>query len=380
MAERTPMATVVDALRTLVGFDTVSDRSNLPAVHWLAERLEDAGGRLRLTHDETGAKANLLAVFGPDRPGGVVLSGHTDVVPIGGQDWSTDPFVLTERDGRLHGRGTADMKGFVAACVAAAPAWAALPLRRPILVALSYDEEVGCLGVPHLIADMLAHVTRPMLALVGEPTGLRLGLQHRGFLGMRTCFVGRAAHSGEPEQGASAILPAASFAQHLASLARGAPDDPGRTTCNVGLIRGGTGINVVPAACEVIWECRPGTAAAEADLIADAETWLRDRLPAGVSAASQMLVRVPPLDAAPAGAAASLVRAWGGLEPQLAMPFGTEAGCFAEAGIPAVVCGPGSIRQAHQPDEWIEPGQLAAATLLLERVGQWASNELGQQQ
>jgi len=219
----------VEALRALVGFDTTSRQSNLPAVHWLAERLEDAGACLRLTHDDAGQKANLLAVFGPDRPSGVVLSGHTDAVPVEGQDWSDDPFILAERGDRLGGRGAVDMKGFVAACTAAAASWAGRPLRRPILLALSYDEEVGCFGVPRLISDMLANLPRPALAVVGEPTGMRLGLRHRGFRGVRTRFGGRAAHSGSPECGASAVLAAAGFVRHLAGLARGGPADPTRT-------------------------------------------------------------------------------------------------------------------------------------------------------
>ncbi|NDZ17593.1 M20/M25/M40 family metallo-hydrolase [Variovorax sp. WS11] len=184
----------------------------------MAAYLEGHGAKARLIHSDDGAKANLLATIGPDVAGGVVLSGHTDVVPVVDQDWDSDPFTLVERDGRFQGRGSADMKGFIAACLAAVPRWCRLNLRRPIHLAFSYDEEVGCFGVPRLIADLQARVQSPALAIIGEPTEMRIGLAHRGFYGHRTTFRGRPAHSSDPSSGISAIEPAALLVVELAKV------------------------------------------------------------------------------------------------------------------------------------------------------------------
>ncbi|WP_100959448.1 acetylornithine deacetylase [Bosea sp. FBZP-16] len=359
-----------EILRRLVAFDTTSRRSNLDLVHWAADYLEGAGARIRLTSDTSGEKANILATIGPDARGGIVLSGHTDVVPVDDQDWVSDPFSLASRDGRLHGRGTVDMKGFVAACLAAVPGWRARELRRPIHLALSYDEEVGCLGVPSLIADMLAHCPRPARAIIGEPTQMRIGLSHRGFYGYRSVFHGRAAHSSDPRRGASAIEPAAAFVAALAGF--GKQDGRALTTVNVGRITGGSAINIVPERCEVVWEFRPPDETAVGFVLAEMEGFVAG-LPPGVSVETMPLARVLPLDCAVVSPAVAVARELGGLWPPLAMPFGTEAGFFQQAGIPALVCGPGSIAQAHQPNEWIAIAELDAADRFLARVGAWAA-------
>ena len=355
-------------LHRLVAFDTTSRRSNLDLVHWAADYLGSAGARVRLTSDASGEKANILATIGPDEPGGIVLSGHTDVVPVDDQDWASDPFALVSRDGLLHGRGAVDMKGFLAACLAAVPGWRARELRRPIHLALSYDEEVGCLGVPLLIADMLAHYPRPALAIIGEPTQMRIGLSHRGFYGYLSVFHGRAAHSSDPRLGASAIEPAAVLVAALAGLGEG----QGGTTVNIGKIAGGSAINIVPERCEVIWEFRPPDEGAATAVLAEIETIVAG-LSSDVSVETMPLARVLPLDCAAESPAVGIVRGFGGLWPPLAMPFGTEAGFFQQAGIPALVCGPGSIAQAHQPNEWIALAELDAADRFLERVGAWAA-------
>ncbi|WP_186419672.1 acetylornithine deacetylase [Bosea sp. CS1GBMeth4] len=365
----------VEILRRLVAFDTTSRRSNLDLVHWTADYLASAGARIRLTRDAAGEKANLLATLGPDEPGGIVLSGHTDVVPVDGQDWAGDPFALASRDGRLHGRGAVDMKGFVAACLAAVAGWRGGSLRRPIHIALSYDEEVGCLGVPLLIADLLAQGPPPALAIIGEPTQMRIGLRHRGFYGYRSVFRGRPAHSSDPRLGASAIEPAAAFVAALASLGGAEAGERNGTTVNIGKIAGGSAINIVPERCEVVWEVRPPEAFMAGAVLAAVES-LAGRLPAGVSVETTALARVPPLDCDPDGPAAGVARGLGGLWPPLAMPFGTEAGFFQQAGIPALVCGPGSIAQAHQPDEWIAVAELEAADRFLACVGEWAAAKL----
>ncbi|HEV7327003.1 MAG TPA: acetylornithine deacetylase [Bosea sp. (in: a-proteobacteria)] len=362
----------VEILRRLVAFDTTSHRSNLDLVNWAAGYLERAGARVRLTSDASGEKANILATIGPDEPGGIVLSGHTDVVPVDDQDWASDPFSLANRDGRLHGRGAVDMKGFVAACLAAVPSWRACELRRPIQLALSYDEEVGCLGVPLLIADMLAHCPRPALAIIGEPTQMRIGLSHRGFYGYRSVFHGRAAHSSDPRLGASAIEPAAAFVGALSGLGR--QDGQTAITVNVGRIAGGSAINIVPERCEVVWEFRPPDEAAAGAVLAEIERFAAG-LPPGVSVETTPLASVLPLDCAADSPAVAAVRGFGGVWPPIAMPFGTEAGFFQQAGIPALVCGPGSIAQAHQPDEWIARAELEAADRFLARIGGWAAGE-----
>lgn len=364
----------VEILRRLVAFDTTSRRSNLDLVHWAADYLDSAGARVRLTSDASGEKANILATIGPDEPGGIVLSGHSDVVPVDDQDWASDPFVLASRDGRLHGRGAADMKGFVAACLAAAPGWQARKLPRPIHLALSYDEEVGCLGVPLLIADMLAHCPMPALAIIGEPTQMRIGLSHRGFYGYRTVFHGRAAHSSDPRLGASAIEPAAALVAALSGL--GARGECCGITVNIGRIAGGSAINIVPERCEVVWEFRPPNEAVVGAVLAEVEDFVA-RLPSDLSVETTPLARVLPLHCAADSPAVAATRGFGGLWPPLAMPFGTEAGFFQQAGIPALVCGPGSIAQAHQPNEWIASAELEAADRFLARIGSGATEKVG---
>jgi len=363
----------VELLRTLVGFDTTSHRSNLGLIHWVADYLAAHGVEARLIPSDDGQKANLLATLGPDVAGGIVLSGHTDVVPVDGQAWDSDPFTLVEREGRWHGRGAADMKGFIAACLAAVPSWRSLELRRPIHLALSYDEEVGCFGVPRLIAAMRADMPTPALAVIGEPTQMRVGLAHRGFFGHRITFSGRPVHSGDPALGVSAIEPAVQLIAQLARFGRTLRAQGNRTTFNVGCIHGGTAINIVPGCCEVTWEFRPTDAASTAQVTQELA-----RLLAGVS--PEVAVELTPLAGVPAlcapegeGGAVDTLRRWGALWPPGEIPFGTEAGFFQQAGIPSLVCGPGAIAQAHQPNEWIAASELRAAGRLLACVGAWAS-------
>jgi len=364
----------LELLRTLVAFDTTSHRSNLQLIAWVAEYLQGLGARVTLVHNEDRTKANLLASIGPDAPGGIVLSGHTDVVPAADQDWASDPFVLREHEGRLHGRGSADMKAFLAACLAALPAWRGLRLQRPLHLAFSYDEEVGCLGVPSLVRALQAGVAQPALAIIGEPTQMRIGLKHRGFYGHRSLFRGLAAHSSDPGAGASAIEPASYLAWRLAALRLALREQRNGTTINVGRIDGGNAINVVPAACEVLWEFRPPDEPSAAFVRAEVDRILAG-LPRGVTVESTLVAAVPPLATADADGAVGIVRALGGVWPPADLPFGTEAGYFQQAGIPAIVCGPGSIAQAHQPDEWVAVEELAAADRFLARVGAWAASE-----
>ncbi len=365
------MVDTISILEKLVGFRTISDRSNLDLVDWIVDLLAPLGPRIRLTRDDSRSKANIVASFGPDGPGGIVLSAHTDVVPVEGQGWASDPFVLTRRESRLHGRGTADMKGFVASCLAAAPSFSAARLKQPIHLAFSYDEEVGCLGVGRLIADLLAHAGRPGLAVVGEPTMMRIGASHRGVHGFRTRFHGQAAHSSDPAAGLSAIYPAADFVSCLKRIASEHSAAGTGATFNVGRIDGGSAINIVPGICDVTWEFRiPGgfdTTALEARI----RDVLAGMMRQGVRCETDALIHVPALSPSPA--AIARVRAFGALEPVEHLQFGTEAGLFQAAGVPVVVCGPGSIDQAHRPDEWIEEDQLLACDRFLARVVEWAA-------
>lgn len=363
--------TTVELLRTLVAFDTTSHRSNLELIHWIADYLAAHRVKVHLVHSADGHKANLLASIGPDTAGGMVLSGHSDVVPVADQHWRSDPFTLIERDGRFHGRGAADMKGFMAACLSAVPAWQRHSLSRPIHLAFSYDEEIGCLGAPQLVRRLTTQVAAPALAIVGEPTQMRIGVRHRGFFGHRALFRGRPAHSSDPSLGASAIEPAAHLVTCLAGLRRRLAREGGEATLNIGRIDGGTAINIVPGCCEVLWEFRPQDEAA-AERVREAVRNALADLPAGVTVQAVQIAGVPALSTRDNDAAVSVARELGALWPAAELPFGTEAGFFQQVGIPTVVCGPGSIAQAHQPDEWICATQLQAADRFMQAAGAWA--------
>lgn len=364
----------VEILRRLVAFDTTSRNSNLAMIDWIAERLAPLGARLRLTHDDRRTKANLLASFGPAVAGGALVSGHTDVVPVDGQAWSSDPFALTERDGRLQGRGAADMKGFIAAALCVAPFWAALDLAKPIHIALSYDEEIGCFGMPRLVADLIEHVAPPAVAIVGEPTEMRVANRHRGFFGQRTVFQGKAAHSSDTAQGVCAISPAAEFIVYLRQALARHRAAGAAISMNVGRIEGGTAINIVPAQCGLTWEYRTALPAEAEAFARDVDDYLHRAAGGPLGILRETVAIVPPLDAGGGDPARRFAHRCGadGDAPPLA--FGSEAGFFQQAGIPAVVCGPGSIAQAHQPDEWIAREQLARADEFMRAIGRWAAD------
>ena len=383
-----PSADVVQALRTLVAFDTTSRNSNLELIDWVCECASEAGARVRLTRNADETKANALLSFGPDVEGGIVLSGHTDVVPVDGQQWSRDPFQLFEDSGRLYGRGAADMKGFIAACVACMPLWQRRSLEVPIHVALSFDEEIGCLGVPLLVQDFVENLPPPAFVLVGEPTGMRLATTHKGFCLFQTSFTGKEAHSSLAHQGVSAIAAAARFVNYL--LDTGALLTyrhskipgllPGYTTFNVGKMEGGSAINIIPRRCSLTWEFRPVPDEDVAAIKGRVEAFLDAGLMSefGINRANgrvqhELLLEVPPLHADKDSVAARQIAEFLGAEEPIVVPFGTEAGFYASAGWPAVVCGPGHIEQAHQPDEWTEAAQLHHCMRLLDQIADLAS-------
>lgn len=378
-------------LSILVGFPTVSRDSNLPLIDWVRNYLADLGIESHLVRNAAGTKSNLFASVGPAAPGGLVLSGHTDVVPVDDQSWSSDPFRLTVRDTRLHARGSADMKGFIAAVLARVPGWKQAHLHRPVHLMLSFDEEVGCLGVPSMIAAARDKLPRPAAVIVGEPTGMRLATQHKGLCAARTKVVGIAAHSSLTHRGESAVMLAGELVAYLGELSRelaakapagGKAFEPPYTTISVNKISGGTASNILASLCEFLWDIRALPGESSATVRRELASQARQRL-AQLSAEGKpcdiettVLADSPPLQVEAGGAAAELVRAVAGSrEEDIAVPFGTEGGYFQQAGWSTVVCGPGSIEQAHRPDEFIERSQLEACEAFLDRLvhRQWAS-------
>ncbi|MGD0185967.1 MAG: acetylornithine deacetylase [Roseiarcus sp.] len=367
-------------LQRLVAFDSVSDRSNLALVDYLEGYFRDLGVPTTRAPNAAGDKAALLATIGPTVPGGVVLSGHTDVVPVEGQIWSGDPFQLREIDGRLYGRGACDMKGFDAVVLAMVPVFQAAGLKRPIHIVLSYDEETTCLGSLDVIAEFGHRTPRPALAIVGEPTMMTVADAHKGVATFRTRVTGFEAHSAKPALGANAVAIACDIVSEIGRLARAfeAPEkldprfDPPYSTLHVGMIHGGTARNILARECEFHWEFRglPGVATATAaglvQAFVDQVALPRlTRFVSGPSIVTTMEVDVPGLGAKGADDAATLALRLTRSNHTIAVSFATEAGHFQRAGLPTVVCGPGSIDQAHKPDEFLAASQLSACVAFM---------------
>lgn len=368
-------------LAALVGFPTVSRDSNLALIDYAESWLMKHGAVCERIASDDGSKANLLARIGPAVAGGVVLSGHTDVVPVAGQDWHSDPFVLTPGDDdRLYGRGTCDMKGFIACALAMVPEWAQADLQRPIYLALSYDEEVGCLGAPRMIERLLAQHPRPAAVIVGEPTLMQPVVAHKGSTNLRTTVTGKAAHSSQIDQGVSAIHLAARLVTAIEDImadlrAEGCVDEAfniAHSTLHVGRIQGGIAINVMAPECHFDWEIRHlptdhfEALLARVEARAGALVAEHGKGLAEVSVRTERLTAtVPPLANRDNGAALALCNRLIGELPTEQVAYATEAGQFQQAGLPTVICGPGSIRQAHQPDEFVALDQLDACTAFL---------------
>lgn len=370
-------------LERLIGFPTVSDRSNLDLIQWAADFLEAAGARVVVLPSGNQPKANLFASIGPDDIGGVLLSAHADVVPADAAEWSADPFRLREKDGRYYGRGTTDMKGFIACILHLLDRVDSECLQVPIHIALSYDEELGCLGVPELVAEFGGRLPKPAVAIVGEPSGMSPVTMHRGYRVFRSEIRGTPAHAGEPYRGVSAIRIASAFlaalqevAGEIARESASLTDKSMATTINVGCISGGTAVNIVPSSCTIDWEVRMRGAEAVARIRERLAALLRQTLPEDLLAVNAMeristfQVAEEPQFAGNGSAAISVVR-----ECQLAAgggsyPFGTEAGFFQKAGVPSVILGPGYPEQAHIGDEFIEADQLDQCMAFLERLAE----------
>ena len=375
-----PSAETRRILADLIAFDTVSRNSNLALIDYVRGLLAELGIDSELTHDDAGRKANLYATIGPRNRGGIALSGHTDVVPVDDQTWTSDPFELREADGKLYGRGTADMKGFLAAVLAHAPAFARARLSAPVHLCFSYDEEVGCLGVQKLLAPLMQRDVRPAAAIIGEPTGMEVINAHKGKLSMRAEVTGFACHSAYAPEGVNAALAAARLAAKLGEIAErknahGPFDtayDVAHTTVHVGVLLGGTALNIVPSSATLEFEVRNLPGDDPHALVQEAIDYARAELEpamqavkAGTGFSFAELSHFPALDTDPGHDVVVLAKSLAGKNATGKVAFGTEAGRFKDAGIPAVVCGPGLIAQAHKPDEFVALDQLAACERFL---------------
>jgi acetylornithine deacetylase len=375
-----------DLIRTLVAFDTTSRESNLACIHWIRDYLAGFGVESTLTFDDGGGKANLFATLpardGNATTGGIVLSGHTDVVPVDGQAWDTPPFVATAIGDRVHGRGVTDMKSFSATGLAFVPEFLRRGLARPVHFALSYDEEVGCIGVRRLIADVVARGIRPLGCIVGEPTGMELVVAHKGKRGWRCRVRGHEAHSSLTPQGVNAVEIACEIVSYLASIARSFRDQGPRddaydvpfTTVHTGVIHGGTAVNIVPRDCWFDFEIRHLPFDDPAEFFAEVKDYADRYVPAMRAVAAdagiefEALSTLPGFDTHGDSEIAALGRGCNEADGHGKVSFGTEASLFDGAGIPAIICGPGHIAQAHQPNEWVEVAQLARCEAFMLRL------------
>ncbi len=376
------MSDSVALLKTLVGFDTTSRESNLQLIDFVRSYLESFDVPCELIYNDERSKANLFATIGPADQPGIVLSGHTDVVPVDGQPWTLPPFELSEHDGKLYGRGTADMKGYIACVLALVPALIEAPLRLPVHIALSYDEEVGCIGVRSLLKVLEQRPVKPLLCIIGEPTELKPVLGHKGKLAMRCDVQGHACHSAYAPLGVNAIECAAELIGELGRIGRQLKDehfdprfDPPYSTVQTGVINGGKALNIVPADCRFDFEIRalpsqdPALVAQQLKAYAE-----QQMLPRMRAVSEQSDIRFSELSAYPGLAtdarsqAAQLIATFCGSDDFGTVAFGTEGGLFDAVGIPTVVCGPGSMDQGHKPDEFVSVDQLTACDEMLHRM------------
>jgi acetylornithine deacetylase len=373
----------IDILARLVAFDTTSRGSNLALIEYVEAELAGLGVIGRRVTNADGTKANLFATIGPQAEGGIVLSGHTDVVPVDGQAWSSDPFTLTPRGGRLYGRGTCDMKGFLALALAAAPELAKAPLGRPAHLAFSYDEEVGCLGAPSMIEAIARELPRPRAVIVGEPTNMEAVRGHKGIAVYTVTVTGHEAHSSLTHLGVSAVMAAVKLMALLSDLSErlerdadpASPFRPKGASLTIGLVQGGTAVNILARECRFTFDlrCPPGL---------DPEALLKDFHAAARAMDAELKVRAPEAgvrvdrrSATPAfapeadGQAEALARLLAGDNgPGRVVSYAAEAGQFQEAGFSTVICGPGSIDQAHQPDEYVELSQMQRGAQFMGRL------------
>ena len=377
----TSLSRVQEILHRLCAFDTTSRDSNLPLIEWVEDFLRPLGAEIVRVPSEDGLKANLWARLGPDAPGGIVLSGHTDVVPVDGQPWVTDPFDMIETGGKWYARGTTDMKGFIALSLAHAETISKLPLKRPVHFAFSYDEEVGCAGVEPMIAEIGRRGAAPAVVWVGEPTLWGVLSAHKGIRDYEVRITGKAAHSSDPRMGASAIHEAIDLLGTLRRIAReqednaptGSEFDPSWTTITVGEIGGGTAPNILARECRFVFDVRtvPGINpdAMLAPFFAEVERVHNrlSKLGEECGVVVDLRADAPPLQLQRDSAAETFMRALTGDNQIRVAAFATEAGQFQKAGFPAVICGPGSVEQAHQPNEFLAVSEMQRGLQVFER-------------
>ncbi|MBV7378027.1 acetylornithine deacetylase [Maritimibacter dapengensis] len=370
-----------DILARLIAFPTVSADPNRDLIDWIADYLQGVGARVEVLPSAEGGKANLFATFGPEGDAGVVLSGHTDVVPVADQDWTSDPFELREADGLLFGRGTCDMKGFIACCLTLAPKLADAELTRPIHFAFTHDEEVGCLGAAELVKAITDRELRPAMAIIGEPTEMRIIEGHKGCCEYTTRFHGLEGHGSAPDLGVNAAEYAVRYVGRLMELREElktrAPAlsgfEPPWTTINIGGVHGGVAHNVIVGKAEVEWEFRPVQERDFEFVTSEMAMFAGDVLLPEMQAVhpeaaieTEVVGEVPGLEPMDENAARDLVAELTGANTAGLVAFGTEAGLFQGLGMNVVICGPGSIEQAHKPDEFVAADQLVACLEMLE--------------
>jgi acetylornithine deacetylase len=370
-------------LERLIAFDTTSNLSNLALIEWVEAYLDGHGVRARRIASADGAKSNLLATVGPVAEGGVVLSGHTDVVPVTGQAWSSDPFQLVQRGEQFFGRGTCDMKGFLALALAAVPDILAAKPARPAHLAFSYDEEVGCFGAPAMIDTIVRELPRPALCIVGEPTSMEVVSGHKGIAVWRVTVTGHEAHSAQTHLGVSAVMEAARLMGVLVETADAlearadpaSPFKPKNATLTIGTVAGGTANNILARECQFLFDLRgaPGDGSRAAlngffDLARRTDAAIKAKAPEG-GVKIEQLADVPPLAPEANNPADALARRLAGDNgPARAASFASEAGQFQVRGLPTVLCGPGSIDQAHQADEFLDVAQFERGAAFMVRL------------
>jgi len=383
-----PSYSATELLARLVAFDTTSHKSNLALIRFVEDYLLQHGIVSEIVPNAEGTKASLYATIGPAGVPGVALSGHTDVVPVDGQRWTSDPFILAERGDRLYGRGTSDMKGFLACVLAAVPDYLRRRLTVPIHLALSYDEEIGCLGVRPMIASFGKRLTKPRMVFVGEPTLMTVVDSHKGPVRWHIAIKGRAAHSSMAPLGVNAISVAGKLLAELSVIEgelkqrpRDARFDPPYATLQVTRIDGGTATNIVPVSCRMDFDIRaiPGVDIAALDRRIRnfaSDTCLPEMQEVAPEAAIDISIanQVPPFRAEANSEAVALALRLAGQNETHAVSYATEAGLFQTAGSPAVVIGPGDIAQAHTADEWIAKDQIEKCSAFLTRLGDWAEH------
>ena len=379
----TDLIKTIEIMDKLIGFPTISSESNLDCIDWIGGYLKSFGARCEIT-SETKGKANIFATLGPDTDGGIILSGHTDVVPVEGQNWSSDPFKMKRKNNALFGRGTCDMKGFISAAMAMVPKYSKLDLKRPIHFAFTYDEEVGCLGARVLVNQLIASGLKPSACIVGEPTSMRIIEGHKGMCEYTTEFRGVEGHSSQPDRCVNALEYAHRFINKLMEVRLELPEmapegsrfDPPHSTSSICACHSGTTHNVIPSQAEVEWEMRVVQRSDREWLRGQMECYVDEVLRPEMKEKSiiadifeTVCIETDGLEPEPDSEAVKIVQELTGGNSTEVVAFGTEAGLFSRAGISSVLCGPGSIEQAHKPDEYVTEEQMFSCLNMLERLG-----------